>query len=403
VKQVAEVMKIVYAKISPHLNEKQRRLYAAACAIELGPAGVTTMANLITMCRQTISVGIKDLQGDQLQERQRVRQKGGGRKQKADNPKLKSDLNDLVESSTRGDPMSQLLWSSKSTPKLAAELTKKGHKISHDTVGKILNKEGYSLRGNKKTIEGASNPDRDAQFQNINERAKSFLAAGQPVVSIDTKKKELIGNFKNAGREYAREAEKVNVHDFPDKELGKAVPYGVYDLSRNEGWVNLGISSDTAQFAVESIRRWWNLMGKERYPDATELLITADGGGSNGSRVRLFKVELQKLANETGLKIVVCHFPPGTSKWNKIEHKLFSFITQNWRGKPLRSLAIIVNLIAATTTKTGLTVRCEEDINIYETGIKVSNEEMKSLNFIKNEFHGEWNYTIAPIIAQGEN
>lgn len=309
-----------------------------------------------------------------------------------------TDLENLIEPTTRGDPESSLRWTIKSTRKLAAELRKLGHKISASTVATLLHQLEYSLQANQKTIEGSSDPDRNAQFEHINSRVKTFQKAKQPVISVDTKKKELIGNFKNAGREYAKRGAptKVNVHDF-QTEQGKAAPYGIFDLTENEGYVNVGISNDTATFAVESIRKWLHSpIGRKKYATATKLLITSDCGGSNGYRVRLWKYELQKLSDETGLEISVCHFPPGTSKWNKVEHRLFSFITQNWQGKPLVSLAVIVNLIASTTTKTGLKVHCVIDKNIYQTGLKISDEEFEKINIIRNEFRGDWNYTIRP-------
>lgn len=381
----------------PFLNEKQKRIFLAFEAKILGHGGISAIAEITHVSRKTISKGTHELETSQPNAT-RVRKKGGGRQPITKKyPNLMKDILELLESSTRGDPMTLLRWTAKSTRKLAVELQKKGYDITHDVVRKLLKKLEYSLQANKKTNEGSKNPDRNAQFEHINNTAKAFIADENPVISIDTKKKELVGNFKNAGREYCPkgEAKEVNVYDFQD-ELLKAIPYGIYDIITNEGWVNVGMSSDTAAFAVESIRRWWNGMGKARYPKATKLMITADGGGSNGSRVRLFKRELQKLANEIGLEISVCHFPPGTSKWNKIEHRLFSFISQNWRAQPLIDLVTVVNLIAATTTKTGLKVCCELDENVYEKGIKVSDEEMNSLNIKRSDFHGEWNYTIVP-------
>jgi hypothetical protein len=303
---------------------------------------------------------------------------------------------------TRGDPESPLLWTCKSVRKLSHELNRMGHKISHNLVAELLKEMGYSLQANKKTLEGTSHPDRNAQFEHINNRVKKYQANELPVISVDTKKKELVGDFKNSGRELRPKGEpqKVRVHDFMIPELGKASPYGVYDITHNVGWVNVDIDNDTAAFAVESIRRWWYTMGHERYPEANKLLITADSGGSNGYRIRLGKMELQNLANETGLSISVCHLPPGTSKWNKIEHRLFSFITQNWRGKPLVSHEVIINLIAATRTKNGLQVRCQIDTNSYPKGIKVSDDIMDSLNIQRDLFHGEWNYTISPKMVQ---
>jgi len=395
-----EIIKKKYDLIKSHLNEKGRRLWAAAETIVLGYGGLKTVSQATEISEPTIRNGIAELKCDNPDKlsHKKSRKSGGGRKSLSKiYPNLKKDLLELLESATRGDPMSPLLWSAKSTRNLATELQKKGYTISHVVVAKLLSELEYSLQGNKKTREGSSNPDRNAQFEHINNTAKEFLKNENPVISIDTKKKELVGNFKNAGQEYAPQGKpiEVNMHDF-QTELFKAIPYGIYDIIKNEGWVNVGINNDTSEFAVESIRRWWNGLGKSRYPNSKKLMITADGGGSNGSRTRLFKTELQKFANETGLEISVCHFPPGTSKWNKIEHRLFSFITQNWRAKPLTDLVTIVNLIAATTTKAGLKVSCELDENEYKKGIVVSDEEMNNLKITKNNFHGEWNYTISP-------
>ena len=386
--------------IAPHLNERERRLWAAAEAIAIGRRGVGIVVNATQISNTTVRKGIAELKTDnhEMTTSKRIRKPGGGRKPITETyPNIKNDLLELLESATRGDPMSPLRWSAKSTRNLAGELKKKGYTICHVVVSKLLKEMGYSLQANKKTREGSKNPDRNAQFEYINNKAIEFLNDKNPVISVDTKKKELIGNFKNAGREYAPQgaAQEVNVYDFQDKLL-KAIPYGIYDVVKNEGWVNVGINNDTSQFAVESMRRWWNGLGRARYPKAKKLMITADGGGSNGSRVRLFKRELQKFSNETGLEISVCHFPPGTSKWNKIEHRMFSFISQNWRAKPLIDLVTVVNLIAATTTKNGLKICCELDENVYEKGIKISNEEMKNLNIVRSDFHGEWNYTISP-------
>jgi hypothetical protein len=395
-----EIIKKKYNLIRFHLNEKSRRLWAATEAIILGYGGLKVVSQATKISEPTIRNGIAELQCDNADKPnyKKSRKPGGGRKSLSKiHSNLKKDLLELVESTTRGDPMSPLLWSAKSTRNLATELQKKGYTISHVVVAKLLSELEYSLQGNKKTREGSSNPDRNAQFEHINNTAKEFLKNENPIISIDTKKKELVGNYKNAGQEYAPQGKpiEVNMHDFQTA-LFKAIPYGIYDIVRNEGWVNVGINHDTAEFAVESIRRWWNGLGKSRYPNAKKLMITADGGGSNGSRTRLFKIELQKLANKTGLEISICHFPPGTSKWNKIEHRLFSFITQNWRAKPLTDLVTIVNLIAATTTKTGLKVSCELDENEYKKGIVVSKEEMNNLKITRNDFHGEWNYTISP-------
>jgi hypothetical protein len=328
---------------------------------------------------------------------QRVRAPGGGRKRlEADDPTLVTSLEALVDPVTRGDPESPLRWTTKSTRNLAEALVAQGHAVSPTKVAALLKELGYSLQALRKTTEGDQHPDRNAQFEHINRKAKEFQSNDQPVVSVDTKKKELIGDFKNAGREWhpKGEPESVRVHDFIDKELGKAVPYGVYDVFRNEGWVNVGISSDTAEFAVESIRRWWKGMGRRAYPDATELLITADAGGSNSPRTRLWKTELQKLANDTGLRLHVCHYPPGTSKWNKIEHRMFSHITENWRGRPLETVETVVNLIGSTTTSTGLRIRACLDKNHYEKGIKVDDDELHSVNLQKGRARGEWNYSI---------
>jgi transposase len=385
--------------ILPHLDERQRRLFAAAEAKAAGYGGIAAVSRITRIAASTIGRGLNDLEAPMPPSPGRVRRSGGGRKSLVSmDPKLLEDLNALVEPNARGDPMSPLRWTCKSLRRLAAELKKLGHQISHTVVGELLKKQKFSLQANRKTREGADNPDRDAQFHFINDAVLAALAENQPVISVDTKKKELVGDFKNAGREWRPqgEPEEVRVHDFLIKELGRAVPYGIYDLAANMGWVNVGIDNDTAAFAVQTLRRWWQNIGRVRYPLARRLLITADGGGSNGSRVRLWKRELQRLADEIGLSIEVHHFPPGTSKWNKIEHRLFSFITQNWRAKPLISYRVIVDLIAATTTKTGLKVCCELDPNSYPKGIVVSNAEMASLNIQRADFHGEWNYTIAP-------
>ncbi len=387
------------AAILPHLDERQRRLFAAAEAKAAGYGGIAAVSRITRIAASTIGRGLKDLKAPMPPSPDHVRRLGGGRKSLVSmDPKLLEDLNALVEPNARGDPMSPLRWTCKSLRRLAAELKKLGHQISHTVVGELLKKQKFSLQANRKTREGADNPDRDAQFHFINDTVLAALAENQPVISVDTKKKELVGDFKNAGREWRPqgEPEEVRVHDFLIKELGRAVPYGIYDLAANMGWVNVGIDNDTAAFAVQTIRRWWQNVGRVRYPRARRLLITADGGGSNGSRVRLWKRELQRLAGEIGISIEVHHFPPGMSKWNKIEHRLFSFITQNWRAKPLISYRVIVDLIAATTTETGLKVCCELDPNSYPKGIVVSNAEMASLNIQRADFHGEWNYTIAP-------
>lgn len=329
----------------------------------------------------------------------RARKKGGGRKRTAEvDETLRSDLERLIEPVTRGDPESPLRWTAKSVRNLSDELKRMGHQTSHRMVAELLHEMGYSLQANRKTAEGSSHPDRNAQFEHIHGEVKEFQSCSQPVISVDAKKKERVGDFKNGGRELRPKGdpEKVRIYDFEIPELGKVAPYGVYDEVRNEGWVNVGTDHDTATFAVESIRKWWMTMGRESYPEASRLLITADGAGSNGARVRLWKIELQKFANESGLAISVCHFPPGTSKWNKIEHRLFSYISQNWRGKPLVSHEVIVNLIAATTTRTGLAVKCELDTRKYQKGIKVSDEALHQVNIVCDEFHGEWNYSILP-------
>ena len=387
------------AAMLPHLDERQRRLFAAAEAKAAGRGGIAAVARVTRIAASTIGRGLKDLEAPETLPLGRIRRSGGGRKSLAEtDSRLLDDLNALVEPDARGDPMSPLRWTCKSLRRLAVELNKLGHKISHTVVGELLKAQKFSLQANRKTKEGADNPDRDAQFRFINELVETALAENQPVISVDTKKKELVGDFKNAGREWRPQGdpEEVRVHDFLIAELGRAVPYGIYDLAANTGWVNVGIGNDTAVFAVQTIRRWWQDVGRVRYPLARRLLITADGGGSNGSRVRLWKRELQKLADELGITIEVHHLPPGTSKWNKIEHRLFSFITQNWRAKPLVSYRVIVDLIAATTTKAGLKVFCELDTNSYPKGIVVSEAEMASINIKRADFHGEWNYTIAP-------
>ena len=386
-----------FITVSPFLDERGRRLVAAAEAASAGYGGIAAVAAATGVAASTIGRGLRELEAPR--ELGRVRRPGGGRKPTvAKDAMLLSDLGALVEPSSRGDPQSPLRWTCKSLRRLAQELQAQGHRVSHTLVGELLDGMGFSLQGNRKTREGDGHPDRDAQFQYINLAVSTALAENEPVISVDTKKKELVGDFKNGGREYRPigEPEKVRVHDFLIKELGRAVPYGVYDLAANAGWVNLGIDHDTAAFAVHSIRRWWQELGRSRYPKATRLLITADGGGSNGSRVRLWKRELHKFANEIGIDIVVHHLPPGTSKWNKIEHRLFSFISQNWRARPLVSYRVIVDLIAATTTTTGLTVRCEIDKNLYPKGVVVSDDDMAAINITHEEFHGEWNYTISP-------
>jgi hypothetical protein len=383
------------------LDERGRRRFAAAEVLAAGRGGLNAVAKITGIARSTIGRGLVELRGagEPGSPSGRARRIGGGRKRaSAKDPTLLGDLKALVEPTARGDPMTPRLWTAKSLRNLAAGLKEAGHNVCHNVVAGLLREMGYSLQGNRKTLEGGNHPDRDAQFRYINNLVTNALTSGQPTISVDTKKKELVGDFKNGGREYRPkgEPEKVRVHDFLIPELGRASPYGVYDIAENAGWVSVGVDHDTASFAVNSIRCWWNAMGHQRYPNATSLLITADGGGSNGSRVRLWKRELQTLANELGIEITVCHLPPGTSKWNKVEHRLFSFITQNWRGRPLVSYLTIVQLIAATTTDAGLKVRCEIDTNNYPKGVKVEDDEMAALNIHWHAFHPEWNYTIKP-------
>jgi hypothetical protein len=392
-----------YQALSPLMDERMRRQWAATEAGALGWGGVSLVSNATGLARNTIGVGLRELDYRRSHPCEtvsvRIRGPGGGRKPKTQiDPGLQQALDTLVDSATRGHPESPLRWTCKSTAKLAEELTRQNHPVSDRTVATLLKESGYSLQANRKTREGSSHPDRNAQFEYIGRQVIACQRQNQPVVSVDTKKKELVGEFKNAGQEWHRQGQplKVKVHDFPDKKLGKAIPYGVYDLASNEGWVSVGIDHDTAQFATASIRRWWQEMGCRRFPRATRLMITADGGGSNSSRNRLWKVELQKLANELGVALQVCHFPPGTSKWNKIEHRLFCFITKNWRGHPLTSYQVVVNLIGNTTTKTGLTVRAALDSSRYDTGIEVSDEQLARVRFVPAKFHGEWNYTIHP-------
>jgi len=386
------------AAVGRNLNERARRLFAAAEARTAGYGGIAAASRATGLAPSTIGRGLKDLE-DPGSLSGEVRRPGGGRSAlTAKDPSLLEDLRQLLEPATMGDPMRPLRWVSKSHAKLAAALSGMGHQIGKSSIPKLLDLLGYRRQVNRKTLDGSHHADRDAQFEHINAAVLAMQAAGKPVISIDTKKKELVGDYKNGGSDYRPEGcpDKVNVHDFVDPKLGKVVPYGVYDIAANAGCVSVGIDNDTAQFSVNSIRRWLDVMGRERYPDTDSLMITADGGGSNGSRVKLFKLELQKLADETGLSLQVYHFPPGASKWNKIEHRLFCHITQNWRGTPLTSRLVVVELIAATTTKTGLTVRCELDTQLYPKGIKVSDEEMASLNIKRDEFHPEWNYTISP-------
>jgi len=392
-----DVIRARFASLSPHLDERARRLFAASEARAAGYGGVAAVSRATGVAASTIGRGLKELATAARDEADRVRRPGGGRKSLVTtDASLVDDLLALVSPSERGDPMSPLRWTCKSLRRLAAELTDRGHRISHTVVGELLKRQKFSLQANRKTREGDGHPDRDAQFAYISQSVTEALAKQQPVISVDTKKKELVGDFKNAGREWRSrgEPDEVRVHDFLIKELGRAVPYGIYDLAANAGWVSVGVDHDTAAFAVQTIRRWWHDIGDKRYPNAKRLTITADGGGSNGSRVRLWKRELQTLANELGIEITVHHLPPGTSKWNKIEHRLFSFITMNWRAKPLVSYRVIVDLISATTTDTGLTVRCELDTNLYPKGIAVADKDMDAINISRADFHGEWNYTI---------
>lgn len=395
----ATAIRLRYEALEPVLDERGRRRFAAAEARAAGRGGIAAVSKITGIARSTIGRGLAELRDETAVAPGQVRRAGGGRKSLvATDATLLGDLKDLLEGTTRGDPMAPLLWTAKSLRNLAAELQERGHRIGHNSVAALLRTLGYSLQGNRKTLEGTSHPDRDAQFIYINDQVQAALAAGEPAISVDTKKKELVGDFKNGGREYRAKGdpEKVRVHDFLIPELGRASPYGIYDIADNTGWVSVGIDHDTASFAVNSIRRWWYSMGRARYLTSTRLTITADGGGSNGSRVRLWKIELQALADELGLEITVCHLPPGTSKWNRIEHRLFSFITQNWRGRPLVSYQTIVQLIAATTTDTGLKVCSELDTNTYPKGVKIGDAEMAALNLFRHEFHGDWNYTIKP-------
>jgi hypothetical protein len=397
----ASALALKFARIRPHLNEAGLRLWAANEALSLGYGGVSAVSRATGISRTTIHSGMAELERPAAASagEGRVRRSGGGRKRVTEkDPGLLEALNRLVDPVTRGDPESFLRWTSKSTTKLARALTKSGHPVSQRTVCDLLAHEGYSLQSVRKTREGAQHPDRDAQFHHLNAQAQAAIQDGQPVISVDTKKKELVGDFKNAGREWRKKRDpvKVRVHDFADPALGKAAPYGVYDLAAKQGWVSVGIDHDTAEFAVESIRRWWRQMGKPLYPNASRLMITADCGGSNGYRGRLWKVALQRFADETGLIVQVCHLPPGTSKWNKIEHRMFCHITQNWRGKPLESLAVIVELIGHTTTAKGLRIRAEIDPSSYPKGKKISDEEMALVQLHPDPFHGEWNYAISP-------
>lgn len=400
------MIKAKYKKLAPWLDEKRRRLWAATEAEQLGYGGVAAVATATGLSPNTIRGGVKELTAGRPSQRvvapeqgDRIRRPGGGRKRLTDkDPRLVAALEGLVQPYTRGDPMNPLRWTCKSTERLAAALTRQGHPIAARKVADLLHTLRYSLQANQKTREGARHPDRNAQFEHINAQTRAFQRRRQPVISVDTKKKELVGNFKNPGREWRPKGQprRVNLHDFADEELGKVIPYGVYDLAQNRGWVNVGTDHDTPEFAVASIRQWWKRMGRAAYPHATALLILADAGGSNGYRSRLWKASLHRLTLETGLSISVCHFPPGTSKWNKIEHRMFCHITQNWRGQPLVSHEVIIQLIGRTTTKTGLQIRAGLDKRGYPTGVKVSRSELRAMRIEPAAFHGEWNYTIHP-------
>jgi transposase len=402
---VADIIAIAarFNALKTLLDERSRRLLAAAESQAIGKGGISIVSKATGISRPVIRQGITDLKEPTALTPGRVRKQGGGRKKATDkDASLKTDLVSLLESTTRGDPRAALRWTCKSVRQLTEELKRRKHQVSHQVVADLLHELGYSLQANRKTKEGSKHPDRNAQFEHLNGKVKWSLGRHQPVISVDTKKKELVGDFKNGGRELRPKGrpELVRVHDFLDPELGRATPYGIYDLGRNSGWVSVGMDHDTAEFAVETIRRWWRTMGRPAYPEATRLLITADAGGSNGARLRLWKIELQRLADETGLRIAVCHFPPGTSKWNKIEHRLFSYITHNWRGQPLRSFQAIVNLIAATTTKTGLKVHAELNSETYQSGIKVTDEELAKVKIRRDNFHGDWNYEIQPRVRE---
>ena len=396
--ETRQILAVKFQAVFPHLDERQRRLLMGAEARSLGHGGIRLVARAAGVREATVSLGVDELDSG-AEPLGRARRPGGGRKRAADlDPGLLPALLALVEPDERGDPVSPLRWTTKSTRNLAGELTRQGHRAGADTVGDLLRAEGFSLQGNAKALEGQRHPDRDAQFRYINEQVKEHQDAADPVISVDTKKKELVGQFANAGREWRPGGEPVlvNSHDFPQDSAGRAVPYGIYDIAGNTGWVSVGTDHDTAAFAVESVRRWWNAAGRDEYPAARRLLVTADAGGSNGYRTRAWKAELAALAAETGLEITVCHFPPGTSKWNKIEHRLFSHITMNWRGRPLTSHEVIVQTIAATTTRTGLRVRAELDDSTYDTGVKVSDRQMDALPLTRHDWHGDWNYTLRP-------
>jgi hypothetical protein len=400
---IIEEVRRKYWSLGDMMDERLRRQWAATEALAIGWGGVSAVAAATGLARNTVMAGLREVKHRRRYPRaklvDRIRRAGGGRKPLTEaDPGIAAALLGLVDPATRGHPGSPLRWTCKSTAKLAGELQRQHHPVTDRTVAALLKKAGYSLQSNRKTREGSGHRDRDAQFGYINRQVLAFQHEFQPVVSIDTKKKELVGEFYNAGREWRPKGDpvKVKVHDFPDKKLGKAIPYGVYDLANNEGWVSVGIDHDTAEFAAASICRWWQMMGARRFPRATKLLVTADGGGSNSSRNRLWKVVLQELADKLGLPLHVCHFPPGTSKWNKIEHRLFCFITKNWRGRPLTTYKTVVNLIASTTTKTGLRVQAAIDENLYQTGITVSDDQLARVNLTPASFHGEWNYTISP-------
>ena len=397
--ETEQILTEKFIGLNPVMNEMSRRRWAAVEARALCYGGVSIVSRATGLSRSTITAGLAELSAESSSTKTNIRNPGGGRKKLSTKyPTILSALEKLVDPSTRGDPMSPLKWTCKSTEKLASELKKQGYNISARTVANLLHDLDYSLQSNRKKEEGKQHPDRNAQFEFINKEVKKFQKRKQPVISVDAKKKENIGNYSNKGSEWnpKRKPTKTKTHDFPDKKLGKGIPYGVYEQTRNEGWVSVGIDHDTAYFATASIKRWWQVMGKAIYSNATELLITADSGGSNGTRVRLWKVALQQLANETGLRISVCHYPPSTSKWNKIEHRMFCHITENWRGRPLTSLEVIVNSIANTTTAKGLSINSELDESAYTTGIKVSDEELSAVCITKNKFHGDWNYKISP-------
>jgi len=396
------LLKEKFSKVLPFLNEKQRRLYLGSEALYIGRGGVAKVSSLTGVSRITINSGVSDLlstnqENIDTSSQKRVRQKGGGRKKKSElDGDIKKTIFEIVSPHTMGNPMNPLVWTSKSLRKISELVKERGYNISHKLVGVILSEEGYSLQSNRKTDEGGTHIDRDAQFEFINSLVKVFLINGDPVISVDCKKKENVGNYKNNGREWAQKGSptEVKVYDFIDKDLGKAIPYGVYDIQNNEGFVNVGISHDTASFAVASIRKWWEEMGCDNFKGSKKLLITADGGGSNSTRSKLWKKELELLSKELDIEISVCHFPPGTSKWNKIEHRLFSYISMNWRAKPLTTIQIIIDLISSTKTEKGLKVKAVFDDKLYPKGIVVSEKEINKINILRNEFHGEWNYII---------